>query len=217
MTDVRLTQLVADTADRARQGAIYRDIFFIDGVDIDERDVTVHRVLFPHVCVLSQDCDLETDNLNRSAAVEGPLDGALLSVLVAPMYTAAHVVLGAHLDRLTVPINPSRGGTAFTCRPFVKKSGKPGDHWTNFVMRNRDVRYHYMEFAQDWNLVPKVIDFKHYFSVSVDGLTTKYSRQYLGRLDDLERVHLSQRFASFLSRVGLPDLALQEAVSEQEL
>jgi hypothetical protein len=201
MNELRPTELLDDTRERPRQGAIYQNVYYIDGVDVHEKDVIVHRILFPHVCILSQDCDLQTDSRNRGGHAGEDLDGALLSVLVAPMYTAAHVISGTHLDRLKVPFDPSRGGEAFKCRSF----GSPGKHWKNFVMKNRDSRYHYMEFDSEWGLVPKVIDFKHYFSLSVDALSSVYASNCVCRLGDLDRVHLSQRFASFLSRVGLPD------------
>ena len=54
------------------------------------------------------------------------------------------------------------------------------------------------------NVVPSVIDFKHYFSVNVKYLQKVKRKQFVCMVGDLYREDISQRFASFLSRIGLP-------------
>jgi hypothetical protein len=62
-----------------------------------------------------------------------------------------------------------------------------------------------MEFARDSGLPALVMDFKHYFTISVELLATDWADRRVAQLEDLERADLSQRFASFLARIGLPN------------
>jgi hypothetical protein len=76
-------------------------------------------------------------------------------------------------------------------------------------MQNDNPRYHYLEFEIAVGLVPCIIDFKHYFSASIVYLEELKKTKFVCKVGDLYREDISQRFASFLSRVGLP--AEQEA------
>jgi protein gp37 len=53
-------------------------------------------------------------------------------------------------------------------------------------------------------LVPSVADFKHYFSVHVPYLERARRTNFVCRLSDLFREDVSQRFAAYLGRIGLP-------------
>lgn len=50
-----------------------------------------------------------------------------------------------------------------------------------------------------------VIDFKHFFTVPVDVVYKQRKTIYIATIGELYREELSQRFANFLSRIGLPD------------
>ena len=62
-----------------------------------------------------------------------------------------------------------------------------------------------MNFADDVELVESVIDFKHYFTVTVNYLNSIYEKKYVCSVDSLYRELISQRFSNFLARIGLPD------------
>jgi hypothetical protein len=73
------------------------------------------------------------------------------------------------------------------------------------IRQNNNPRYHYLEF--DTNVVqisPSIIDFKHYFSVNVEYLIAQKQRDFVCQIAPLYRESISQRFTSFLSRIGLP-------------
>jgi hypothetical protein len=74
------------------------------------------------------------------------------------------------------------------------------------LLRNNEIpRYHYMEFPRDVPIVPSVIDFKHYFSVNAQELANKKSSSFVCMVSPLFREDISHRFASYLSRIGLPE------------
>jgi hypothetical protein len=101
MSDIHITRLNTADLDRPCQGAIYRDIYYLDRVDLTDEELTVHRVLFPYVCVLTQECDIAYDHdARRGKKVPTHYGKALLSVLAAPLYTADQLAYGTHLDRL---------------------------------------------------------------------------------------------------------------------
>ena len=51
-----------------------------------------------------------------------------------------------------------------------------------------------------------ILDFKHYLTVPFDLLSRFHGTCYLASVSELFREDLSVRFASYLSRVGLPEL-----------
>ena len=176
---------------RLCQGDILRDVEYIEYVAEESGIIEVSKIVFPLVMVLTQDCDLERDYISRwSRKPRSSHDKWLLSVLVAPLYNAAHVFSGQHLTEIGMdmqPINPKRG---------------PGP----FLKQNRLPRFHYLEFAEDVPVVASVIDFKHYFSVNVKYLHRIKKSNFVCSISTLFREDVSQRFAGFLSRIGLPPM-----------
>jgi len=53
--------------------------------------------------------------------------------------------------------------------------------------------------------IHSVIDFKHYFSVNVCYLMGIKKEKFICKIYELYREDISHRFASFLSRIGLPE------------
>ncbi len=72
------------------------------------------------------------------------------------------------------------------------------------LMQNQKPRYHFIEFPSDTGLVPAIIDFKHYFSAPVLYLQCVKKDRFACKIGELFREDISQRFAWFLSRIGLP-------------
>jgi hypothetical protein len=170
---------------------VYGSIALIE--DVVEKDgvLRVSQIFFPLVMVLTQDCDLAEDFKSRYGRPKRPTqDKFLLSVLVAPLYNLTHVLKGEHLTGLEQQMTPFPSSKKATERKLLKQ--------------NRTPRYHYIEFPPDVSIVPSVIDFKHYFSVSVQHLRKK-QESFACRVDQLYRERISQRFATFLARIGLPD------------
>jgi hypothetical protein len=177
---------------RTSQGDLFRDVECIEYVTEKHGILEVSKIVFPIVVVLTQDCDLQWDAQYRTKGADEPTnqDKKLFSVLVAPVYNAQHVFDGTHLADLGLtmaPINSKRG-------PGVT------------LRQNERPRYHYLEFSDDVSIVPSVVDFKHYFSVSVAYLDKIRSKRFVCRLSVLFREDLSQRFAAYLARIGLPEI-----------
>ena len=82
-----------------------------------------------------------------------------------------------------------------------------GDTRWNLINNNEIPRYHHLDRYDDYNIPDLIIDFKHYYTVQRMRLYEEVSQTYLATVNELFRESLSQRFAQYLSRIGLPDLS----------
>lgn len=176
---------------RVCQGDILSGVHYIEDVSTDGEWIDVKRILFPYVIVLTQDCDLQQDHGARWPAGKAPSnqDKKIFSALVAPLYNAEHVFTGEHLSELKMTMQ------------MINKNKGPG----KTLIQNSTPRYHFLAFGPGVEIVDSVIDFKHYFSVNVERLTRHKEGHFICKVDALYREDISQRFASFLSRIGLPN------------
>jgi hypothetical protein len=177
---------------RTSQGDVFRDIECIEYVAEENGVIEVSKIVFPLVVVLTQDCDLKQDARYRGAQQPQPSnqDKKLFSVLVAPLYNAEHVFEGQHLGELKLSM------------ARINRRATEG----KTLMQNERPRYHYLDFPPEIPIVPSIIDFKHFFSVSITYLDRMRPKNFVCRLSELFREALSQRFAAYLARIGLPDL-----------
>lgn len=182
-----MIKVISNRPNRIYQGDIFRDVEYIEGYSISEKDVEISRIIFPLVIVLTQDCDLSQDSLFRSSQDKSQ-DKYLISVLVAPLYNAEHFFEGNHLDELSM----------------VMQKIKIGSTVGNKLIQNETPRYHYLKFSEDIPLPPTIIDFKHYFSVNINSLMKIKKSNCVCQVSELYREDISHRFSSFLSRIGLP-------------
>lgn len=174
---------------RVSQGDIFSDVEMIEYAVEKNGVLEVSRIVFPLVIVLSQDCDLEQDYRFRwSKNKPSTQDKWLLSVLVAPLYNVEHVYSGEHLSQL---------GMVMQQINKKKTEGK-------YLQKNQIPRYHFLSFPDSQPIVDSVIDFKHYFSVNVEYLRRIRRTNFICRLGPLFREDVSQRFAAYLARIGLP-------------
>jgi hypothetical protein len=165
-------------------------VHYVEYVEEKAGDIEVSRIVFPLAIVLTQDCDLEQDHRFRMDDRQIQ-DKRLISVLMAPVYNVEHVYQGVHLTDIGIVMEK------------ISKAKTPGEY-----LRNNDrPRYHYLEFEQGVPIVPSVIDFKHYFSVNVEDLLRVRPLAYVCSVATIFREGIAQRFASYLARVGLPELA----------
>lgn len=177
-----------DASQRINQGDVITNVEFIEGVKDYGDYIEINKILFPYIVVLSQDCDLEQDvRTQQSQAEKQNQDKFLLSVLVAPLYTYEHFREGTHLRKLNLQ------------RQRINSKA------SSLVKENRDVRYHYLPFPDSVDIVESVIDFKHYFGISVISLAEHKNGNYICTIKELYREQVSQRFANYLARIGLPN------------
>lgn len=78
------------------------------------------------------------------------------------------------------------------------------------LRNNENPRYHFLEFDDNIPIVNSVIDFKHYFTVNNTKLQEHKDKHYICTVSELFRERISQRFANYLSRIGLPDMLKSE-------
>jgi hypothetical protein len=185
--------------DRICQGDVIRDVEFVEAIQEHEGIIDISKVLFPQIIVLTQDCDLLWDHTFRYEDRQNQ-DKLLLSVLVAPLYNAEHVFSGEHLSELGISSQ------------LINRKRTDG----RLLMQNEKPRYHYLEFPPEISLVPSVIDFKHYFSAPVLYLHTLKKTNFICTVSELFREDISQRFASFLARIGLPEPAPPQKAKQQK-
>lgn len=186
-----MVKVELDKRDRIYQGDIFRNINFIEYAVEKDGFYEISNIRFPLVIVLTQDCDLAQDFNNRNKEGASNQDKHLFSVLVAPLYNVEHIYTGEHLSNL-----------GFQMQTISKKSSKTDNR---FLKNNQNPRFHFLSFEDNLNIVDSVIDFKHYFTVNIKQLMIQKEKDYIGKLGELYREDITQRFSSFLSRIGLPD------------
>ncbi len=183
---------------RIQQCDILRDVDFIQRIEIIENCVRIHKIIFPLVLVLTQDCDLKQDAQYHFENGSPPPtdDKKLLSVIVAPIYNEEMFLIGEHLKDDTINYKMQKINK--------KKKGKFTTQYSNLI-NNQIPRYHHLKFKGTDLIVDSVIDFKHYFTVNIEELMSTKKDRFICKIKELYREDISLRFANFLSRIGLPD------------
>jgi hypothetical protein len=182
---------IKNDGEKICQGDIFRDfkvqlVFKKKGDSPKSKDFTI-----PYVVILTQDCDLDEDFINRTSDEEKyriKQDKYLQSILVCPMYLAEKLRRGTHLEDLELSMEKFDHG-----------------RW-DIIIKNQNARYHYLKGEQDLQIPNCVIDFKHYYTILRDILYYDVKSHYIATVNELFRESLSQRFGYYLSRIGLPIL-----------
>lgn len=175
---------------RIRQGDIIRNVEYIENVLEENGAISVSRIVFPLVVVLTQDCDLTWDYDARNKKSTNQ-DKYLLSVIVAPLYNYEHFLEGVHLQDIG--------------QQMAKISHNEEKTDNKNLRQNETPRYHYLDFDSSIPIVNSVIDFKHYFTVNVEQLRVHKQTNFICSVSEIFREHISQRYANYLSRIGLPE------------
>lgn len=178
---------------RIYQGDLLRDFEYVEGASIETKEVSgeIKRIIrtgkriLPYLVILTQDCDLEQDFENHLDLSKNQ-DKFLHSILVCPAYLAEKFRRGEHLEELK-----------------LKMEIIGSERWSTLI-KNQIPRYHFLESHPRLQIPKLVIDFKHYYTVPRDILYDGAKNRYIGSLNELFREALSQRFAYYLSRIGLP-------------
>lgn len=173
---------------RICQGDLLRNINFLVTdpkeklVEEREKDIKLR-----YSVVMSQDCDLQWDFEWRNGDKENH-DKLLPSILLCPAYPSEQFLLGNHIEGWKMSLFPSTQDV---------KSIKQNDKFN---------RYHFLDKDAGISAPELIIDFKHFYTVPTSLLYNDYKSIYLATINELFRERLSQRFANYLSRFGLPDI-----------
>ena len=178
--------------ERLCQGDILRDFEdYLWGV-VGGSKVRMMKRTTIYMVIMSQDCDLERDYTNRMES-ENPnknRDKFIQQILVCPAYPSEQLKEGTHLSELS--------------ELGVKTEKIESKTKWNLIKLNEIPRYHHLKRDIQLQIPELVIDFKHFFTIQRDFIYDVRKRHYLATIDELFREELSQRFAYYLSRIGLP-------------
>jgi len=86
---------------RLNQGDVFQHVDYLEYFQDKNGELSISKIQFPYVMILTQDCDLQHDyNVRWAKTKYKDHDKRLLSVIVAPLYVADHVFNGEHLSDL---------------------------------------------------------------------------------------------------------------------
>lgn len=179
--------------DRLVQGDILKD-FSHKHI---QADGTVIDINFPYVVIMTQDCDLEQGNnipteYNRIFEDSENIihfNQFLPNILLCPAFLEDEIKQGNHLKYL-----------------YNISQDKINSDKIKSIKQNKNDRYHFVKSDVDFQIPDLIIDFKIYFSSATESVLKYQKTQYMATIAELFREHLLQRFANFLSRIGLPNL-----------
>lgn len=177
---------VLKSGDRLSQGDILENYEF-ESVAFEATKV-LYKITFPYVVVMTQDCDLEWDFESRNNLQRANTDKFLQSILLCPAYLAEEFKVGKHLEKLNLSM-----------------SLWSGNLWGQ-VKNNNHERFHFLPEDPSFGTPNLIIDFKHYYTVFRDDIYDLINDKAKFSIEVLYREQLSQRFAYYLSRIGLPTL-----------
>lgn len=181
---------IVDKAPRFRQGDILRGVQLIEWAEVVDTEVQFTERTLQYCVVLSQECDLEQDFNSRADEQKLNPDKFLQSILLCPAFPAEQVKMGTHLEELHWKMHQHSTG-----------------EWDR-VKKYNNYRYHFLPENDGIQLPALALDFKQYITIPRKiAYRDEIKASVLASLDDLFREHLSNRFAHYLSRIGLPDLS----------
>lgn len=173
---------------RINQCDIFHDIEIVENIEESKDAIKVTYLHFPLVICLNQDCDLNSDIRDKGKNGSNK-DCRLLHLTIAPLFNYDTFKDGEHW------------GDIFQIGEKYSKSKTK----TQKIMNNEDPRFHYLHFEDDNPILPDlIIDFKHIYTLSTEYLYSNIDKRVCS-VSELYREKISQRYAYFISRIGLPD------------
>ena len=183
-----ITARVKQSLDRISQCDVFHDITIVENIKIQGDEMELKTITFPYVICLNQDCDLNSDKLDKDNNPKGNKNCRLLHLIVAPLFNFSSFIEGKHW------------GDIFDASPPINIKRTQGEK----IRKNEDPRYHYLHFNDESKFPDMVIDFKHFFTISTEQMYENLSNRVFS-IEELYREKICQRFAFFQSRIGLPD------------
>lgn len=180
--------------ERILQGDIYKDITITLKLEELPNGICQDKIIYPYILILTQDCDLEQDYNTLNSEKQNR--NFINTILTCPIFPAHDLREGTHFSELNLN--------------FERINSKLWDP----IKKNNNFRYHYLknfDFEEDSVSISNsenhdlgfVLDFKHFHTISKDTLYSK-KENYVTSINPLFREQISQRFAYYLSRIGLP-------------
>ena len=181
-------------SDSIMQGDIFKDVKYSYIDSEDESTVNIIEYEFPLSIVVSQSCDvIAMDSIISSRS--GKPTKFMPSILLCPIYDFDTAKKADHLEE------------AFhTLSIDFQKEGIFNSDEKKVISKDWHYRFHNLTVNLNDNdiISHSVIDFKHYFTVPMSYLIQNKGNR-LCRIDDIYAEQITLKFATFLSRVAMPD------------
>lgn len=193
MSTISQASIPADN-DLVCQGDIFKNVkfSFIDSENDDSVEILEYE--FPLAVVISQACDVTAmDEVFTSK--QGKATKFMPSILLCPIYDKSIVKSGDHVIDVFEDLNIN----------LEKEIIYNSNEW-KVALKDWHYRFHALTIEVNNKKVIEnaVVDFKHYFSVPSSYLVKNKADRIL-HLDDLFSEQLTLKFATYLSRVAIPD------------
>lgn len=176
------------------QGDIFKNVkySFIDSES--DNDVEILEYEFPLAIVVSQACDVTAMN-GVVETMHGKAIKYMPTVLLCPIYDKNIMKTGEHVIDVFEDLNYT----------LEKENIYNSNEW-KIVAKDWHYRYHALEvkIGDEKVIENAAIDFKHYFTVPITYLF-KNKNDRVARLDDIFSEQITLKFATFLTRVAIPD------------
>lgn len=169
------------------QGDLFKDIDIALGCAVKgAKNMKILDSTIPYAVVMSQACDLNKDYTARKDKKKVQND-FLQTILICPAYLSEDFKAGVHIE-------------GFQMDSFsVKRVEK--------LEKNYEYsRFHFLKGDNNAGIQDLVVDFKHFMTIPRDSVYKYKNALYVTTLNELFREDLSQRFAAYLSRIGLPEI-----------
>lgn len=176
------------------QGDIFKNIKYAYIDNEDNEAVDIIELTFSHAIIISQGCDvismskLETEHSEKVTKF-------MPSILMCPIYNAQMAKKAEHLSKVIQELSPT------TISEYLFNSDE-----LKIVKKDWHYRYHYLSISDGKESImdDAIIDYKHYFTVPAKYLL-KERENRICRLDSIYAEQITLKFATYLSRVAIPD------------
>ena len=190
--DKEVKVLKTNSNDLVCQGDIFKNVKYYFSVKEDNDGVDITELTFPYVVILSQSCDtyFMSDLIEKSTTQNPATNNKFMySFLVAPIYNLEALRTGDFFEDDSNIIN-------------MKKTEQLNSRDKSFAETDMHCRYYLFPSKDIFPL--SAIDFKHYFTLNAETLMENRDNR-LGKFDYEHTLKIVNKFASFLTRVGITD------------
>ncbi len=189
--EVKISKLTE--SDLVCQGDVFQSVKYYFSIKEDNDGVDIIELTFPFVVVLSQACDtyFMSDLVNKSTSSQPSSNKKFMySYLVAPIYNLESLKSGDFFVS-DLPIN-------------MRKEPQFNSKEKEIAASDMHYRYYLFKSSSIYDNNEAVIDFKHYFTLNaIDLMAQRVNR--VGNFDREHTLKIVNKFAAFLTRVGITD------------
>lgn len=179
--------IVKDNTLRIEQGDLLKDVPISQIISENKDTIETIDIVFHHMLVISQDCDLE-QFFGAQERDKIHMNQYLHNVILLPCFYRDEIERG-------------------TCSDFVGiEQDALSKKQIDKIKKDEILRYQYIRDNNPLAIPELFIDFKAYYTLSPNYLYGMYKNRYMATINALFRERITQRYANYISRIGLPNL-----------